>query len=325
MKQRYLGSLILLIFLTSGCGSSRIALEPTRDPAVDANQTGMRQFALGEFHSAQRSFEKALRLNRRIDNRRGEVTNLNNLGAVRLKQNDPEGALTYFEAAYRLEQRVSDPRAKSELLVNIGVAHEMRGESMKALETYRKAEVIARSADDRDGLRSALGRLGRLEVSLQDWNDAASHLNEAYRLDTEAQDERGMALRETDLGLMALKRNRPQEAHALLSAALQRHKRLKNATGISRALQGLARTAYVSGNLSGAEDYANRAFLSHRAAANTAETIGDLLLLVRIQRKRGEFRKAGKTLNLAGDLLRRINRKDLKKEFEDLKQGRKPE
>jgi tetratricopeptide (TPR) repeat protein len=138
----------------------------------------------------------------------------------------------------------------------------------------------------------------------------------AYELDKKGKDEPGMAMRESDLGFLALQRNRPEEAVTFLNSALKRHQTLEESSGVSLDLQRLS-SVYVSlGDLSRAEDYADRALYSHLAVENLSGAVQDLLILARIHHRKQEDGKARERLNHAKALLQDMDREDLARRIE---------
>lgn len=308
---------LVTLFLLPACAPHRQALGPVRHLAVEANRSGMRQFSLGNLSAAQAGFERALGLNRSIDNRHGALVNLSNLGALRLRAGDPDGALAYFQQGLGVAGDLMDQGTEADLLINVGLAHDAKGEHAKARSSYLSARELAGKTKNSRALRSALGRLGRLELSLQNWDDAEAYLREAYRLDKAAGEERGMALRESDLAMVALHNGRPKEAAGLLASALNRHRRLEEPAGVALDLQRLARLHLSAGELAPAEAYAERAFLAHRSGGNPGGAVFDLLLLSRIYHEQGNDMRAREKLDQARGLLKGRGRAGLEQRIEE--------
>jgi len=303
---------ILLVLLMSGifsCAGSPPVTRSIRNLAADANRRGMKEFTRGQLDAAEADFRRALQLNRRIDDRRGTLDNLNNLAALHLKQGDPAGALTLLQEGLTIAGNLRDRTAEIDLRIHIGAAEEMRDKNEAALSSYSKAEVSARTLGDPRRLQAALGRKGQLELVLQRWNEAGRDLQSAFDLARSRGDEKGMAMRESDLGLLALNQGRLPEASALLTSALQRHRRLEDPPGIALDLQRLGKLSGRQGDPGQAEAYLKRAFLSHQADGNTAGAIQDLLILAELYRSQGEKEKALKTLKEAEKFLAGIHRK----------------
>ncbi|MEK6775415.1 MAG: tetratricopeptide repeat protein [bacterium] len=309
--------LTLCLVLNSACAARRTVLGPVRDLSVEANQAGMKEFSLGNLGAAQVEFERALHLNRSIDHREGALINLNNLGTIRLKQADPDGALGIFQEALELARAVSDRAAEAELQVHTGDAYGMKEEYEKARSAYQSAENISLEIRDTLLRKRALGRLGALGITLQAWEDAEKDLRDAYRLDQEAGDEPGMALRESDLGVLAMNRDRSEEALALLTSALERHRKLEIPSGVSLDLQRLARFYLSRGQSSMAEEYAGRAFFSHTGSGDPAGAVQDLLILARACHVQGDDQRAMEIIDRAKEMLKELaDSKDLYKNIE---------
>ncbi len=315
---RRAGLLTAVAIFLAGCASAPIIPAPVSSLSTRANEAGVREFARGNLDRSKQLFARALKLNRSIDNRRGIVDNLNNLGALALRKGDPEAAVVSFEEALTLSRELRDFAAEADVLINLGAAHEAMGEAEKALASFAAARELAEAHGAVRTLRAALGRMGRLELALARWESAANHLKAAYVLDGKEGDEAGMALRENDLGLLALEQNRPDEALALLRLALDRFRRLESPAGVALALQRLARVHLHCEAFALAEEHARRALHAHEAIGDSTGAVQDLLILASIEQRRGQIPAARTWLAQARNRLNGLKSKDLQARIDAL-------
>ncbi len=309
---------IAVAILTAGCATAPILPTPVSSLSARANAAGVREFARGNLDRSKKQFERALRLNRSIDNRRGIVDNLNNLAALALRDGNPEAAAASFEEALALSRELGDPAAEADLLINLGAAQEAVGQVQRALASYETAREMAEAHHTTRTLRAALGRMGRLELALERWETAAQHLQTAYALDRTEGDEVGMALRESDLGLLALQQNQPDEALGQLRSALERFRRLENPAGVALALQRLARVHLQQEAFALAEEVGRRALHAHEAIGDTPGAVQDLLILSKIDKGQGKIAAARVWLTQARDHLNGLKSKDLQARIDAL-------
>lgn len=304
-------SLAILMIGVLSCAAPRPLTRSLHELSADANRRGMKKFAQGLFDAAEADFRRALQLNRRIDNRRGTLDNLNNLAALHLKRGNPEGTLTLLQEGLAIAVNLRDQAAEIDLRIHIGAAEEMQEENAAALSSYSRAEASARALGDPRRLQAALGRKGQLELALQRWQDAKGDLQAALDLARSRGDEQGIAMRESDLGLLSMHQGHLAKAAAQLTSALQRHRKLEDPPGIALDLQRLGKLSHRQGDSAQAESYLKRAFLSHQADGDTIGAMQDLLILTEVYRSQGEKEKALKTLQEAEKFLAGIRRKSM--------------
>lgn len=194
--------------------------------------------ATGQNERAWEANEKSLAIARETGHRQGESSSLHNLGILRRKAGDAEGALAYFDQAYAIQIEDGDDTGAGWTLQDVAAVHRMRGDLAAARKTYEEALVIDARAGQRAQL--AMSRIG-LSAVLLDLGDAAAALahadtarlvaRETQRADLEARAEHrsGLALRALD---------RPAEALAALAAAVERIEGLRTALTTDHAKVG---------------------------------------------------------------------------------------
>jgi diguanylate cyclase (GGDEF)-like protein len=121
----------------------------------------MVQSRLGEFDLARASFERALRLRRRMGDDDAVATTLNSLGVLHLRLAQPavpdgtdrtadfERALAYFNEVHALAERVGDARLALLSELNIAGALGGLGRAAEALERFLAQLDVARAQGDR--------------------------------------------------------------------------------------------------------------------------------------------------------------------------------
>ena len=148
----------------AGLDEARGDLLREDDPEADsrcAHALGMVQSRLGEFGLARASFERALRLRRRLADDAAIATTLNSLGVLHLRLAQPavpDGtdtnaefgrALAYFNEVHALAKRVGDARLCLLSEINIAGALGGLGRVAEALERFLAQLAVARMQGDR--------------------------------------------------------------------------------------------------------------------------------------------------------------------------------
>ena len=164
------------------------------DPVADsscAHALGMVQSRLGEFGLARASFERALRLRRRMSDDDAVATTLNSLGVLHLRLAQPavpdgtdrtadfERALAYFNEVHALAERVGDARLALLSELNIAGALGGLGRAAEALERFLAQLDVARAQGDRHHESLILANLGEACRLLGDYTRSRELCEEA--------------------------------------------------------------------------------------------------------------------------------------------------
>ena len=151
-----------------GRGQYRLLVEATADddpialkPRADALlEKGNEQYRFSQFREASNSWQQALELYQRLENRRQEASILNNLGVVYRDLGDSERAIDMYEQAIVVAREIVDPTAEARTLFNLGLVYEDLWNNGRAIEAYEDSLSVARLLGDRAGESRALEKLG---------------------------------------------------------------------------------------------------------------------------------------------------------------------
>ena len=111
----------------------------------------MRTIDLGDVRRAIENYEQALVISREIGDRRGEGTDLGNLGNAYQSLGDVRRAIENYEQALVISREIGDRRGEGTDLGNLGIAYTDLGDVRRAIENYEQALVISREIGDRRG------------------------------------------------------------------------------------------------------------------------------------------------------------------------------
>lgn len=113
----------------------------------------------------QVSLEEALKICKRLGDRREEGKILNNLGAFYGIIGDREQALRSYEQALQLHQEDGDRREEAHTLNNLGMVYSNRKETAQAFKYYQEALEANEEMEDHVGTAFALCNLGLLYLA----------------------------------------------------------------------------------------------------------------------------------------------------------------
>jgi tetratricopeptide (TPR) repeat protein len=130
--------------------------------ALIYNNLGLALRDLGQMRQAQGYFEKALRLRRQIDDRKGEGASLNHLGRVYADLGEKERAKEYLEQALQIRREVKDRQGETTTLNNLGHVYADLGEKERAKEYLEQALSIAEKEESARMKSTTLTNLGQV-------------------------------------------------------------------------------------------------------------------------------------------------------------------
>ncbi|MEU6807517.1 BTAD domain-containing putative transcriptional regulator [Streptomyces sp. NPDC046831] len=166
--------------------------------------------------------ELAVRIARRLADRRGEARGLDHLAAVYWLHGRYEETRACLEAALAVWRETGDPAGELRSLGNLADALAERELHEEAADAHRRQLALARETGDVPARITALGGLGRAHLGLGRAEDALACFEESLRHAQALGDTvlQGFALREMSLVRVAQGRNREAQDCLKRAAAL---------------------------------------------------------------------------------------------------------
>ena len=157
---------------------------------------GERYFWLGNADDARKAWMEALKLSKRLDDRRGEGNALGNLGLAYADLGETRKAIEFYVQHLAIAREIGDRRGEGSALGNLGVAYARLGETRKAIEVHQQALAIAREIGGRQGEGSALGNLGNAYAALGETRKAISMWEQALKIFVDIEDPNAAKVRQ---------------------------------------------------------------------------------------------------------------------------------
>jgi len=211
---------------------------------------------------------EALELAQRVDDRKGEVAALNNLGIAHYHLAEYDEALDYYKSSLALAEKLGDDELIANALNNIGVIHYMWGEHDRTVEYYSRVLEIRKRIGKNKGLASAHNNMGGIYYTAERYEESLRHYSEALDLYEEIEDERLIASTLNNIGLLYQKLERHDEALEDLERALEITARIEDKSGLALSLNNIGVVYDSWGEHSKSLDHYRRALV-------VREEIGD--------------------------------------------------
>ncbi len=247
---------LMLVVLTTSCGSNPPALTEQQEAAIQFNQRGEAAFRRGDYALALQEYQGALSIHRSVENVAGVATELLNLSVVYRRLGDKAAAqaaldqiLTERSPAFSADQKAEAAYRKAGFYLDDGNESEARSWLSKALEYCHGCGAEGR-------LYNLLARI----VLAGQPQDAMNHARRALPLNRSAGDKNEEANSQRLIADAAFKLEDFKTAQQSYDDAMRLDKDTGAATKIALDLMGLGRSIARQGRRAEAVEYFQRAY-----------------------------------------------------------------
>lgn len=284
---------LIVLALSFGCARAPLNLPAQEMKSLDYEATGVEAFKAQDFQRALSKFKEALRLNASIDNRRGMVFDLINLGRVSVELGLADAALDYLSRAETLALAVNDDKLLSEAIAASAKALLWKGDKVD-IETARARLSRSIEIDSKTGVRSGgkLNLMAAISVEAGEYAEAARQYEAALKVNEGNSDELEAANSLRAMSTLSERAGNSAEAILLRAKAYDLDRKSGDAVKIMDDLRSLAKLYDAAGNRGQALFHYAR--LYDAAAANDlTQTVRESLTeLVRLSTETGDVKAA---------------------------------
>jgi tetratricopeptide (TPR) repeat protein len=136
----------------------------------------------GEYDKALEYYDKSLKIEEELGDKRGMGDTLNNIGIVHLNKGEYDTALEYYDKSLKIQEERGDKDGMGYSLNNIGLVHSEKGDYDKALDYYNRSLAIAEEIGDKNGMGYSLNIIGLVHYYRADYNKAAEYLEKSLNI-----------------------------------------------------------------------------------------------------------------------------------------------
>ena len=218
----------------------------------------------GNYDSAMRDFEEALKIAKKSKDLAGQCWALNGLASIHYHTGELDKAERYHLEAIEIARFGNFDRAKQSLsanLCNIGIVLKDKGHLEGALRSYQEALEIERRIGNPQGEASDLGNIGNVLFEQGDLEGALRSHQEALKIHRRIGDPLGEAIDLGNIGLLLMDKGYLDEALLQHQEALDIHRRIGNPKGEAIVLGNIGLLLKDKGDLEGALRYMEQALV----------------------------------------------------------------
>lgn len=166
-------------------------LQDRRREGIALSNMGIAYYSLSNYAKAIEYHEQDLAITREIKNRQGEGNALGNLGNDYHALGKYTRAITYHEQHLAIAQESKDRQGEGTALGNLGIAYYRLGNYARALEYYKHALTILRESKNRQGESATLGNLGNDYRALGNYAKAIEYHAQHLAIARESKNRQG--------------------------------------------------------------------------------------------------------------------------------------
>lgn len=270
---------------------ARLPGDPTFH-AASASHLALDYQELGQLDRAVEWYQKALELQRRSGDRRGQGVSLGALANIYKIQGELQKALDSFEQALELLDRPQDRRYRAFQLHNLGTLYHRLGRREAALDNLRAAERAFAGLGLLRWQASSLSQIGQLALESGDSERALRTLGHALTLRQQVGDRRGEAVALRKIGSALLAGGDVEEARSRYLQALDRLRPLDRPRSEAALLLDLGELHSQLARGGEAVDYYHSALEIYERIGDPLGEARSLLGIATAERQRGELERA---------------------------------
>lgn len=187
----------------------------------------------------------------------------NNLGEIAQAMGDYDTAQTSYETAYEVFKELRQRRGMAFTTNNLAGLYQIRGQMEKAKELYNKAHRFNRETGDRAGIGHSLSAMGNIALFHErHYEEALRYYTEAKNLRKEIGDRAGYAQSLTEVGMTLYMLGRAEESRPYYEEAYQLGNEMNNEVVKSLACIGMGGVMLFDGDHAAAMTYFREAIES---------------------------------------------------------------
>lgn len=165
---------------------------------------------------------------------------LNNLGAIAQQVGDYATAKKLYDRAVKIYRDIEDRYGQALTLTNLGIVADIQGDTPEAIRLYQAGLELRREIGERLGMAYSFNNLGHVAYAQGDYVKAQRLFQQGLDLRLERGERRLLATSHLSLGLVAIELGQYAEAEEQLQAALRSAAAMQIVPQVLEILSGVA-------------------------------------------------------------------------------------
>ncbi|MBI5375201.1 MAG: tetratricopeptide repeat protein [Candidatus Schekmanbacteria bacterium] len=180
--------------------------------ADESFSDGAKYFREKDYESAIKSWQKALEVYRKNNNRDFEAVVLGNIGNAYDESGDYAKAIENYSSALKISEELHDTGTEGDMLTNIGVSLWKSGDYKKSADNFEKAALLEKKSGRIGNEAFNLYNLAKAHKKLKDYDKALKAYNDSLSIYTKEKDNSSKMDVLTDIAYLYKEMGRTKEA-----------------------------------------------------------------------------------------------------------------
>jgi len=253
---------------------------------------GEREVSKGQYRPAIAYFLLAQVVGEQIDDKKGVIEALNDLGIVYRQQGDYDQALQYHQRALALSEAVGDKGWIASSLNSIGNIYNKRGERTLAIAQYERVLALCEEMGMKRGIASSSLNLGSIYAVEGDLARAMSNFQKSLSIQESLGNQREIANALRNIGYVQSVLGNYDSALEYLRKTLKIREELGDKSEIANTLNAIGEVYFPQGDYGQALDYYQKALAMDEALGEKSRAADVLYNIGRVHAAQGNEAQA---------------------------------
>ncbi|NOR87766.1 MAG: tetratricopeptide repeat protein [Bacteroidales bacterium] len=209
----------------------------------------------GAYPKALESYQKALQIAEKSDNKAAQARALNNIASIQDELKNYSLALSYYQQAIDLKIQMGDEKGAMATKENMATVYSKKGDYDHALEQYRSALNFKEKADDQAGISVSLMNIGFAFEKLGKFNNALDYYSRSLKILYKLDDHINIAICLNNIGDIYYAQGKYQQAIDSSQKSLAIGEKLDSKTRVKSSALSLTKSYVERDNYKQAYNY----------------------------------------------------------------------
>jgi len=205
---------------------------------------------IGEPHNALEYYQRALKIDKQIGNKKGEGIRVGNIGKVYYSLSDFPKAIENLRIALKIAKEMNDYKNQASILNAIGASYRKLGKLEESLEYYKQGLKVANKIDSKKYEGIILGNIGIVYKNLGNLTKALTYYEQALKLSREIGKKRSESIKLGNIGIIYKNLGDYDKALENYRSALKIDREISNRGSEAIQLSSIGDVHFIQGNYS---------------------------------------------------------------------------
>ncbi|PWQ95374.1 hypothetical protein DKT75_13485 [Leucothrix arctica] len=262
--------------------------------------------ARGDYETTLKYLQQSLAIQQEIGDKSGEGTTLNNMATTAHARGDYEIALKYLQQSMAIKQATGDKSGEGVTLNNISQIFKARGDFETAIKYLQHSLTIRQEIGDRSGEGTTLNNMATIAQARGDYETALKYLQQSLVIQQEIGDKSGESITLNNISLACSARDDYKTALKYLQQSLAIQQEIGDKYGKGATLNNISQIYRVRGNYETALKYLQQSLAIQQEIGDAAGLCVTTINIGHIQWENSQQKEAYKSWAEAYQIAKKI-------------------